>query len=327
MFIRFTAKLLVVFLYSFSLAYPTEGYLVHRDQFLLKEDIEQKKRDFYQTLHLSNETLSRNIREYKDGNPQETRNILSGSLYVFYDEDYNNLEKKEVSRIFLSGWLPTNVGNLNHHFGKEAFCLGNAYEPFSYFANASKILSIKKTAGLHSLSQSIKKSKDFYPNPDNPLIRPREEEVPFSSTFIHKLIEDFGTRDIDFESGANTYQHQNHAHTEQAFFSYIEHSLKPEETFAKDDLPKSVLVNMVSYLPICSGGFCLTAIKTLLSNEQFKYKFLKKIIPHAYTKHEADWGEQIKNININLLYTSADLPPIPELSFIPQNGMLYKTCN
>jgi hypothetical protein len=326
MLLKLFLKLLLVFLCSVSSGYTGDGYLVHRDQFFLNDGSIEKK-GFYTSLQSLNDSKTKTIRDYKEKYKDETGNILLSSLYLFYDEEYKEFEKKEISKVFLSGWLPpTNVKDLQDSMQKEAFCLGSSYEKYPYFSNASKILSIKRKPGHNSLSQSIKESGDFHPN-TKPLVRERDD-ITYENTFVYKLIEDFSVRGIEFESvGGATYQHQNHAHTEQAFFSYIEHSLTAEDTFNKADIPKAILVNMVSYLPTCSGGFCLTAIKNLLSSEQFKYKFLKKVIPNVYQKNERNWSELIKTININLLYTSSDLPLSDELDFIRQNGMLFKSYN
>ena len=322
----FILRFLLVFFYHFTVAYTSDGYFVHRDQFSLKDSDSEHKKNFYKSLQLSNEEKSQKIREYKSINQEELRNILLSSLYSFYDDEYKDIERKEITRVFLSGWLPTDAKTVQEFFKKEVFCLGSAYKEYKYFDNSTKILSIKRKPGSHFLSESIQDSTHFHPY-ENPKKSTRDE-VKYEDTFIYKLIQDFSMRGIDFETPQGSiYNHQNHAHSEQAFFSCIQNSLVSEEIFAREDIPKAILVNIVSYLPTCSMEFCLTSIKTLLCDDHFKYKFLQKIINNLYKKHEKNWSDLIKEISINIIFTSSNLPPAQNVGFIEQNGILFKSLN
>ena len=50
-------------------------------------------------------------------------------------------------------------------------------------------------------------------------------------------------------------------------------------------------------------------------------------MPNVYKSHEAGWSEVIKKINVNVLFTSSDLPPVKDVGFVGQNKMLFKTSN
>jgi hypothetical protein len=332
-------RFLLLFFCCFQLAYAadvSEEYFVHRDQFVLNDNEGEQKKSFYQQLQHSNEAQSQKIRGYKSKYPEERRNILLVSVHAFYDDHYEDYETKENSRVFLSGWLPINersrnaedIRNVQDFFEKEPFCLGSAYKEYLYFDNATKILNIKRKEGQSSLSQSIQESPDFHPY-EGAKKSPRDRgSVQFEKTFISKLIDDFGKRDINFElPGGDVYNPQNHAHSEQAFFSCVLNSLTIHEIFTREDIPKSILVNMVSYLPICNTGFCLAAIKALLSSNQFKSQFFQKIMPKLYEKHQGDWMDVIKDIRINLMFTSSDLPSSPDVNFTTQNGILFRSLN
>lgn len=279
---------LLVFLYSYSLGYTSEGYFVHRDQFYPNE-VDKKKKSFYTYLHESNATQSAMIREFKLHNAEEGRNIILGSLYTFYDEEYQDIEPKQIQKVFLSGWLPIGVEKVQQYFKKEAFCLGSAYRNYPLSEKSTEIFNIKKALNK-PLSEVIASKLPLHPY---------NYKGEYRNTFIYKLIDDFGTRGIDFDFwGGNTYTHQNHAHTEQAFLSYIENSLIEEDVFMRKDAPKSILVNMVSYLPICNTGFCLKAINSLICTENsvFKKKFIKKIAPNFYEFYSQEFQNFFQKI-------------------------------
>ncbi len=318
---NFLSRFLLVFLFSLSVGCASDGYFIHRDQFYLDEA--EEKRSFYHHLHTSNAGQSAMIRAFKLYNAEEGRNIILGSLYTFYGEKYQDIEEKQLQKVFLSGWLPVGVEKIQRYFNKEAFCLGSAYKNYALFEKFTEILNIKRTISK-PLSEVISNKLPY---------QPYNYKDEYTTTFIYKLIEDFGTRGIDFEfSGGSTYTHQNHAHTEQAFLSCIENSLTEEDVFMRRDAPKSILVNMVSYLPICNTGFCLKAINSLIcaENSIFKKKFIKKVIPNFYEFYsqqcEEEWNNLINGINLNVLYTSSDLDSTP-FDVLTQNNMLYKTYN
>lgn len=266
-------------LWCCTVGYTSEGHFIHRDQFYSLDisDLKKNPSPFYSAVQEFNEKWSKDIRNYKITNKKENRNILVASLYVFYDDKYQEIEVREIDKIFFSGWLPTDKDD------EKAFCLGSAYKNYPLFKDSTDIFKLKKTPSK-SLSNVIESK-----------LSSLKYEGLYTDTFIYKLIQDFGMRNIDFEfSGSDSssvYNHQNHAHTEQAFFSYIEHSLLREKAFLRKDVPKSVLVNMVSYLPICDTGFCLTAINSLISpeNNVFKKTFLKKIMPNFYELYNQEF--------------------------------------
>jgi hypothetical protein len=276
---KFLLTFFAVSLWCYTVGYTSEGHFIHRDQFYSLDinDLKKNPSPFYSGVQEFNEKWSKDIRKHKIANKKENRNILVASLYVFYDDKYQDIEVKEIDKIFFSGWLPTEKDD------ERAFCLGSAYKNYPLFKDSTDIFKLKKTL-------------------TKPLSNIIETKLPsfkygglYTDTFIYKLIQDFGMRSIDFEfSGSDSssvYNHQNHAHTEQAFFSYIEHSLPKEKAFLRKDVPKSVLVNMVSYLPICDTGFCLTAINSLISPESnvFKKTFLKKIMPNFYELYNQEF--------------------------------------
>jgi hypothetical protein len=310
--------LLLSFLLSFD-CLSTDRF-VHRDQFL--EDEQSKK--IYSAIHRSNREKSEIIREFKRKNPKHVQNIMFVTLYAFHDNYY---EQIDFPRIFESGWISDEDRNkvlkeFQPFNGRTPFHLGDAYKAYNFFDLHSDVLKIKRTSNDDFLSQAIIRYLDK---------KSRRQPYNYNQSFISKLLDDFRVRSINFDTreDSSDFNHQNHSHTEQAFFSYVEHSL--EKTFEGEALPKSILVNKVSYLPICDSGFCLKAIKTLLSDEDesnFKSSFVKKLFPKAYSKiGDSLWKSSMSNLKINLLFTSSDIASASDFDLINNDKMLFRAFN
>lgn len=264
------------------------------------EDEDYSKNQFFYDLYTYNQIAAEEIRN----ETIDQRNRLKIKLFAFYEENnYDNYEEYELPLSFISGWRDATLDN-------RFFSLGDAYSSSINFNNTTKNLS---KIGLKKLVQ------------DSP------------GSFVETLIDDFRQRglkidefstkqsDLNKQLVGPVFNHQNYSHSEQAFFSYVYH--KFNSPFIYPDIPKSLLVNMVSYHPPCE--YCYRSINTLLSDELniFKERFIDRIFPNIWDNFTID---QIKNddpliknsissIKTHVLFSSADINPIQSFDVFTQN--------
>jgi hypothetical protein len=297
---------------------------MHRDQF---DSDRIEKREFFKQLQKANADTASMIRDFKEEHPKDSRNIMVVNLYALYADNCAVIQEFVTPNIFVSGWLPvepiktsTFLKDLEESFDKKPFCLGSAYQQYPLFNMHSKILAMRRKAGHQFLSADIQAELDKNPQNQN----------QYAGSFIDNLTQDFWIRRVNFDTPREdqaVFDHQTCSHTEQAFFSYIARSEEcdfgvfPQGNIVNVSIPKSILVNMISYEPICSNGHCLKSINTLLSTDRkytFKSEFLKKVLPSAYEASQVKkdrWEEIVSRVNLNLLYTASELPPIDSFGY------------
>ena len=308
---------------------------MHRDQFS-SHAVEEN--EFLLQLRASNQETAKNIREFKEDHFEDPRNIMLVNLYAFYDDRYTFVSEIVSPRLFISGWLPiednpraTFLKDAEETFDRPLFALGNAYENLPLFDNHRKIKETRRKPGVRFLSQTIQEKFVLDHN-------------QYTASFMHKLVQDFEARGINLEAARDNeknppvFEPQTCCHTEQAFFSYIENS--DECVFdnalrrknGEPLIPISIWVNMISYLPICSNGYCARAIDALKSenDDTFKKSFLNRVLRETKELHEQvnpivqTWDQVLNGINLNILYTSSSLPPVDRINLTQDNHKLLK---
>lgn len=267
--------------------------------FFYGKDGDYSKKQFFRDLYTYNQSAAEEIREAT----VDQRNRLKIKLFAFYEENnYGSYEEYEVPLSFISGWRDATLDN-------KFFSLGDAYSGDINFNDISKNLS---KIGLKKLVQ------------DSP------------GSFIKTLIDDFRQRGLkidEFSTKQNDlnkqlvgpiFNHQNYSHSEQAFFSYVYH--KSNSSFIYPDIPKSLLVNMISYHPPCE--YCYRSINTLLSDDlnTFKERFITRIFPNIWNNFTTEQLENddpliknsISSIKTHVLFSSADINPIQSFDVFTQ---------
>lgn len=273
--------------------------------FCYGEDEDYSKNQFFYNLYHYNQTAAEEIRN--ETAETEQGNRLKVKLFAFYETDnYRNYTEHEIPLCFISGWRDRNLDS------QKFFSLGDAYSHYVDFNNSSKNLS---KIGLKKLVQ------------DSP------------GSFVETLIGDFRQRGLkidEFSTRQNDpnkqlvgpiFNHQNYSHSEQAFFSYVYH--KSNSSFIYSDIPKSLLVNMVSYHPPCE--YCYRSINTLLSDDLniFKERFITRIFPNIvgsdnFTTDQLENDDpliknSISSIKTHVLFSSADINPTQSFDVFTQN--------
>jgi hypothetical protein len=214
-------------------------------------------------------TYSEMIRRIKKERVDISGNVMLVALYIKYVDGFTR--HVLIPKVFLSGWNRTENSLLLEDF--DTFLLSSAYP------------ACRSTFKKRKIAETEEK---------------KEEESPRNN---EDLVTDFKERNITVSSNKR-FDSLNLAHTEQAFFSYIKRGDLSSLLLAIQHgvEPDAILINMISYLPLCSGGGCLKTMKALLHNNeeenQFREVFICKLFPDI---------PSTKNVKINILYTIVNL--------------------